>query len=331
MNKKKICAIAIATSLALISYGCNNSYDKNGQAKNEETSQKFDDSSILEFYGKWEDYSEDEGKLIKEKYESLKIVDGKKVYIPKEYENTANGDYIINDGAIYSKDGKTLLSAPLYDKDFCIMEGVETVKISAISLNADIYFGIEPDPKVVIESITFPESVKEIIFDDSEFFEFHRCNKIEKINIKGNKLSVDNVSELLHHFGKIAADNITLPADVGRYEDGMCIYKDYIVKYSGEKTELEIPEGIKGIADYAFTSFYMDEHDDDDYGESSYYRGNKKIEKIILPKSMEKIGNGAFYNCRKLKSIVTKDGCKIKSIGEKVFKGTKVKEDSVIK
>jgi hypothetical protein len=361
---KKIGALTIVIGVvALASVGCcqyknnesiktsHNNQKANIEESQEETTQEAIDKEILELYGDWGEKFENEGMDLTKKIGSLKEVDGKRVDIPisttsevneegktiyhPKYENGGNGevceDYIIEEGAKYSVDGKKLLSAPLFDRDFTIMEGVETINISALTHYPDINFGIEPDPYVIIRSITLPESVKEIVFDIDWYdylADYYQVSYIEKINIKSSKLSVDNISELLHTCGKVDADNIILPSDTVKYEDGMCIYKDYIVKYSGEDTEIEIPEGVKGIGDFAFTSFGL--YEEEGSSDISRYKKNNYLEKIIIPGSVQTIGRGAFYNCKKLKTIEIKDGCKIKTIGEKAFKGTKVKEDKII-
>lgn len=59
------------------------------------------------------------------------------------------------------------------------------------------------------------------------------------------------------------------------------------------KGEVCIPEGIRSIAPYAFSS-------------------NKTITKIILPKSLSFIGEGAFWGCSELETVVFSDSmCRI--------------------
>ena len=46
---------------------------------------------------------------------------------------------------------------------------------------------------------------------------------------------------------------------------------------------------------------------------------NASIREIVIPKSVKTIGDGAFYNCNNLASIILQEG--LESIGDECFSG----------
>lgn len=61
------------------------------------------------------------------------------------------------------------------------------------------------------------------------------------------------------------------------------IYNDVLVKYTGSCEEVEIPEGVTSIANFAFDA-------------------NKYITSVRFPKSLKEIGS-SFISCKNLKNI----------------------------
>ena len=48
------------------------------------------------------------------------------------------------------------------------------------------------------------------------------------------------------------------------------------------------------------------------------------IKEIVIPKSVKTIGDGAFYNCNNLASIILQEG--LESIGDDCFRHTAIRE-----
>lgn len=71
-------------------------------------------------------------------------------------------------------------------------------------------------------------------------------------------------------------------------------------------TRIVIPEGVKELKPYTFL------------GVSNYGDPDSKLESVILPQSLETIGERAFYMCNRLKTIELPDGLKV--IGSEAFR-----------
>lgn len=68
----------------------------------------------------------------------------------------------------------------------------------------------------------------------------------------------------------------------------------------GKEKVIYIPEGFTHIDEYVFAE-------------------NSNVEKVVMPKTMRKIGREAFADCDNLKTIIFNHG--IKQIGEGAFDG----------
>ena len=53
---------------------------------------------------------------------------------------------------------------------------------------------------------------------------------------------------------------------------------------------------------------------------------NSGLEKITIPRAVARIGDSAFYNCKKLKRVMFQDGSKLVTMGEKSFSGAAIEE-----
>lgn len=123
--------------------------------------------------------------------------------------------------------------------------------------------------------------------------------------VKTGSVTFEDLSEAFDFF----IENYSTGAE-GYYDFYNEIYtQTYPWEYDYEITQYTYVEGddflITGISDQAF-------------------RNNTTIEKIILPKTIEKINNFAFQNCTKLKEIVFSEGLKI--IGDSSFWGTSIEK-----
>jgi hypothetical protein len=94
-------------------------------------------------------------------------------------------------------------------------------------------------------------------------------------------------------------------------DSGFVIIDDYILYlYTGICQKINIPDGIRVIADSAFANNGASPLDE------------FEITSVNIPDSVEYIGNDAFYNCKSIKTAVVGTG--VKEIGSSVFTGSDV-------
>lgn len=53
---------------------------------------------------------------------------------------------------------------------------------------------------------------------------------------------------------------------------------------------------------------------------------NTGLEKITIPRAVARIGDSAFYNCKKLKRVMFQDRSKLVTMEEKCFYGSAIEE-----
>lgn len=82
-----------------------------------------------------------------------------------------------------------------------------------------------------------------------------------------------------------------------------------VTKYSGNVTELIIPDGITEIADPK------------SFGDKGIFEGHTELTSVILPEGLLKIGESAFDGCSGLTEIVIPES--VREIGRYAFKGCK--------
>ena len=82
-----------------------------------------------------------------------------------------------------------------------------------------------------------------------------------------------------------------------------------VSKYSGNVTELTIPDGISEIADPK------------SYGDKGIFEGHSELTSVILPEGLLRIGESAFEDCIGLTNIIIP--ASVKEIGRSAFKGCK--------
>ncbi|MCM1329726.1 MAG: leucine-rich repeat domain-containing protein [Ruminococcus sp.] len=125
--------------------------------------------------------------------------------------------------------------------------------------------------KSKITDITLPESLKEIIFSERD-----RNNSWYK------RIFLEDTAWF----------------KAKKEEDPLVIINNIVISGQDCSRDVEIPEGIKGIAACAF-------HD------------CTAVTSVTLPSTIEKIGEMAFYNCERLKEITLPDS--VNKIGDYVF------------
>ena len=126
-----------------------------------------------------------------------------------------------------------------------------------------------------LTSITIPNSVTNIGYDA-----FYDCKKLTKTNYTG-----DIIGWCAILFGNIMANPVT--------------YSHNLYINGEEVRDLEIPNSVMSIGDYAFCCC--------------------NLTSITIPNSVTSIGDNAFYSCAGLTSITI--GAGVKNIGSSVFKG----------
>ncbi|MBR4752520.1 MAG: leucine-rich repeat protein [Thermoguttaceae bacterium] len=130
----------------------------------------------------------------------------------------------------------------------------------------------------LLKTIVIPKSVKEI--QGVRFFE--ACCSLEKIEVAEDNPYFRSIDGVL--FSKDGKTLISVPAKLG---------KDVYVA----------PDGVETIGPFAF--------------EYSPMSNDSSLSSVVLPKSVKKIGNGAFYGCSSLTSIVLPEG--VLEIGGSAF------------
>ena len=196
-----------------------------------------------------------------------------------------NQNYKIEDGNLYSKNGKTLIRYLKEGENIIIPEGVITIMPRAIQ-------------RKNVKSLSLPSSLEEI-----KESSLNGMEGLEEINIP------ENVKPF---WGKSLPGNIKIKvSDKNQYiksvDDTMVLSKDGKVLYvtvdaakfvipntvetlytlcfygNNKVKEITIPNSVKEIQDRAF--------------------GSTKIESIIIPESVEIIGENVFYGCNNLNYI----------------------------
>ncbi len=94
------------------------------------------------------------------------------------------------------------------------------------------------------------------------------------------------------------------------YTRGLVIDNGKVVDYSGASTEIVVPEKFNGttVTEVGEKAFYVSA----EYG---------RITKVVLPKTITTIADGAFYDCRYLESVNLTEN--VTSIGANAFYGNK--------
>lgn len=146
---------------------------------------------------------------------------------------------------------------------------------------------INGEPLKVFDIDDIPGFVQKLIFPAS----------VEKILHLDNDYLFYNSNQGICEI-EIADDNTVY------WSDGKSIFtkdKKTLLRYmSYQDSVYEVPEGTEKIAQNAFTMM-------------------KKLEKLVLPKTMKYIGSHAFYDCEKLADI---EGLEyVSEVGEKIFAG----------
>lgn len=129
-----------------------------------------------------------------------------------------------------------------------------------------------------LKSIIIPESVKSIS-DEA----FHNCNRLSEVKITPATKKISYTA--FTGCSSLSSDFILGLLDKNNeYKDGFIIRDGILIRYYGSSSEPVIPENVHTINDDAFSG--------------------TKIERIIVPETVRKMGDGVFRSCKKLKYII---------------------------
>lgn len=178
-------------------------------------------------------------------------------------------------GVIYSKDGKSIVRVPFDRKELVIEDGCEEFCLQSI-LYCTIDAESDPLNVCALEKIVIPASVKKI---EEEKYPAEHMTSLENkcdVTIQSGQLDGDSLSLLLYELNMKPEEVLRQMPDALDCIEDMYISKDNVLlKYIGEKEEVQIPDRIEKIGAYAFCNM-------------------KKINKVVLPEGLTEIGASAF-------------------------------------
>ena len=201
------------------------------------------------------------------------------------YLSKNNRNFVLENGALYTKDYKSLLYAVSKGvENISIKEGCEIIKQYAIAFST-------------YNEVTIPDSVKEI---ESGAL---RNSNITTINIPKNTINI--ASNFVSCCYKL--ENIIVDSQNPNYAsfDGIMYSKDmktFIACGAGKTGTLSLPDTVTKI-------------------ERSAADGCSKLSEIIIPNSVAQIGEWAFSDCSSVTNIKIPDNDKYTEIGTGTFSG----------
>ena len=153
-----------------------------------------------------------------------------------------------------------------------------------------------------LTSVTLPESIEEIGSNA-----FNHCYKLVEVI---NKSTLNDIEKGEDSYGYIARYALEIHAEdskivtQGDYQfyayDGV----NYLVNYTGDDTEITLPENNSDYSDYVI---------------NKYMFRDSKVTSVTIPDSVTEIFKEAFYSCDSLTSV--KIGNSVKRIGSSAFSG----------
>lgn len=226
-----------------------------------------------------------------------------------------DSNYTSIDGVIYSKDGKCIVRMPLKRKELVIAEGCTEFALSSITYAMDVSDSGAEAVCTGLNKIVIPESVEKISDDKYNTINDAGSLVVEDITIQSKKLDTDGIMTLITTLetgddmdGEKKSVDIESILSQLQYiikkTDNMYISKDGIlIRYVGNEKEVVIPDSVKVIAENAF--------------ESDYFYADKVLEKVTIPEGVIKIDDKAFAYRKGLKEANLPKS--LEYIGEGIF------------
>ncbi len=122
---------------------------------------------------------------------------------------------------------------------------------------------------------------------------FYGCTSLESISIYGNTSIGENAFTGCSSLSDVFLSENVRRVGLGAFEhtpfydnmtDEFCIVGDVLIKYNGNGGDIVIPDGVRIIADGVFA-------------------GRLSAVSVVIPESVEYIGNSAFRSCAKLAKV----------------------------
>lgn len=243
----------------------------------------------------------------------------KKVAVSEE-----NSAYQSIEQVVYTKDGITLVDGGAAAGDFCIADGVETIKTCAFESNKKLTGLTMPDSVKLVENGAFLSctklkkavigksvtelqascfarcsSLKKIAVPDKveriEKNAFYRCSAIKTLTMGENVSFIGS-----HAFASCQSlGAVSIPGTVSSIGKA-AFYQNVSME------ELELSEGIKRISSQAFAYCRLSKvllPESIESIDNAAFQGNKNLEEIYIPASVTKISDNVFASCQSLASL----------------------------
>ena len=216
-----------------------------------------------------------------------------------------NPNYSSIDGALFTKDGKTLLKYPIGNKRtvYYVPDGVTDIASNAFAFAknlTEIYFS---NSVMRIGDAVFSDcySLVSVSFSDTladiGTGIFYYCTALESIVFPN---SLENIGQSTFMYCQ-SLKSVALP-------ENMTAIPNFMFWGCGELSSIEIPDTVMSIGDQAFLACYSLSSPVLPEGlvsiGSSAFEFCNSITQINIPKGLEYIGNYAFYECRGMKNYV---------------------------
>ena len=207
---------------------------------------------------------------------------------------------------IADKDGLCIVGRFLVNylgnaKNVTIPEGVEEIALFAFTGNTSITAVYLPKSIKVIGNQAFARCnhLTEVVFHSEteeleriEYGAFDGCSALKRINFP-------------KHIKKLG-DEVFKGCNISKTSAGFEVVNNVLVRYSGNDTTVNVPEGITVIAPNAFHGEQIEKIVLPDGVKTICYGAFgmlKSLSEVSIPDSLETIENGAFYFCEKLEHV----------------------------
>lgn len=204
---------------------------------------------------------------------------------------SGNNSYMVEDGYLYTKDGKTLIYVAPTKTNIDIKDTVETIGGYAINGRN-------------VTDLIIPDTVKNL-----SGYMFSSATNLKKIEIGSG---VTNLSSSFKSYSEIP-DGLEIIIDSAnpsyKVEGNLILTKDgkKLITYVNKTQSVVVPEGVEILSSYAFENLKSAQEiilpSTLKEIESSAFIYCTSLTEIQIPNSIERIGENAFLNCSNLQSI----------------------------